>query len=154
MINLIPEKFRERVISRMRVAPVNVRALAQECNIRIVEDFIQGSGFLLKKAEGYIIYINSFEETERQNFTIAHELAHFFLHGRNLGHGEVLLRGSRDDYEFSEEREANSLAAEILMPYELIKTEAKRDDIHTIEDLANAFEVSLPAMKIRLNITK
>lgn len=152
MINLIPDEYRDRVINRMQTAPVDVRALAADFNIRIVEDFIQGSGFLLKKAEGYTIHINMFETNERQNFTIAHELAHFFLHGRLLSTGEVLTRGSRDDYEFSEEREANQLAAAILMPYELMKRAAERDDINTVEDLAAAFGVSVPAMNIRLDI--
>jgi Zn-dependent peptidase ImmA (M78 family) len=50
-----------------------------------------------------------------------------------------------------EEREANKLAADILMPYHLLNELTSRGmtDINT---LASTFQVSLPAMQIRLNI--
>jgi Zn-dependent peptidase ImmA (M78 family) len=51
----------------------------------------------------------------------------------------------------AEEAEANKLAAQILMPRDLIK-ELKRSGVKDVEGLADHLQVSVPAMKVRLGI--
>ena len=50
------------------------------------------------------------------------------------------------------EREANQLAADILMPRDLIESELRNRDTISIEDLARHFGVSKIAMAIRLDV--
>ncbi|KPX96568.1 hypothetical protein ALO61_200138 [Pseudomonas savastanoi pv. nerii] len=109
----------------------------------------------IRETEGRVtIKVNRHDVKERQRFTIAHEIAHFLLHRDRLANGitdDVLYRsGLTDDLE----RQANRLAADIIMPYNLIqialsslnslKTE---DKLKTISELA---QVSLAAVRIRL----
>ena len=152
MIALLPEQYSKIIHKYISHAPVDVHAIATDIGINIIEDFIQGSGFLIKEAGRYLIYINMTESHERKRFTIAHELSHFFLHASKLEEGQGVPMLNRNGYVHNEEREANHLAADILMPYELLKSRVKDADIQGVQDLAKAFGVSLSAMKIRLNI--
>ncbi len=108
----------------------------------------------------YIIRVNRHEARNRQRFTIAHELAHFLLHKNIIDSSpdgikdNVLYRsGEPEHIEF----EANRLAANIVMPMELVR-QALQVDFNgmvteaTIEALAARFQVSKAAMEIRFSI--
>ncbi|MFH3946356.1 ImmA/IrrE family metallo-endopeptidase, partial [Acinetobacter baumannii] len=96
---------------------------------------------------------------ERQRFTIAHELSHFFLHKAVI---DSSPEGIKDNvlYRSGEperiEYEANRLAADIVMPMPLVE-QVLRDEFNgvvteaTIESLAARFQVSKAAMEIRLS---
>lgn len=108
------------------------------------------SGLLDKDKK--IIYLNMDEAADRQNFTLAHELAHYFLgHKSNeygVYHRDSLYRESKPE----KEREADYFAAELLMPANLID-EIKEKYALTDSDaptLARLFGVSTMAMKRRL----
>lgn len=105
------------------------------------------------------------EPKVRQRFTLAHELGHFALHVRGTKNNifvdstKVMFRrkGSTPK-EYTQEKQANSFAAALLMPKVLIKQEINKlnknlsylnDDI-IIESLAAKFQVSEIAMTYRL----
>lgn len=103
---------------------------------------------------GFIIRVNRHEHKNRQRFTLAHELAHYFLHRNEIGNGiqdNVLYRSQLTD---KREAEANRLAADILMPWEIIEERLKQyknDDLEErVEKIAAELGVSTTALNIRL----
>ncbi|MCY4186154.1 MAG: ImmA/IrrE family metallo-endopeptidase [Rhodobacteraceae bacterium] len=99
----------------------------------------------------YSIYVNGNHHVHRRRFTIAHEISHFILHKNLIGDGitdDVLYRSGLSS---RVEAQANSLAADILMPWRLIR-EQLSGGIDNIEELAMKFRVSKSAMAIRLGV--
>jgi Zn-dependent peptidase ImmA (M78 family) len=96
----------------------------------------------------------------RQRFTIAHEVGHLLLHGRDDLHVDRDFRVHRRDDRSSQaidaqEIAANAFAAELLMPTVFMRAEVSGapvafDDDARVQDLARTFEVSVQAMVIRL----
>jgi Zn-dependent peptidase ImmA (M78 family) len=157
----IPPRIREIVEEFLQEYPVRLGALAGRLGvpIRVASMKTGVSGQISRDGSGYLIRINRNEARERQRFTIAHELAHYLLHREEIDRlpdgitDNVLYRSGAPE---AIEYEANRLAADLVMPMELIQ---KRliDDFSgivtdaTIEGLADAFEVSKSAMEIRLS---
>lgn len=142
--------------------PVKLGQIAKEfgVSVKVSSMNIGISGQIMRdEEEGYLIRVNRYEARERQRFTIAHELAHFFLHKSTI---DELPDGIKDNVLYRSgapertEYEANRLAADIVMPMHLVKEALKEkfqgiiDDI-TIENLAAQFQVSKAAMEIRLS---
>ena len=90
----------------------------------------------------------------RDNFTIAHELGHLFLHVnfREFTEGNdpvVFNRDTSDEYEYKYEWQANRFADAFLMPekeFRKIKSNTKTG----IYDMAEHFQVSVPTIINRL----
>jgi hypothetical protein len=104
---------------------------------------------------GHVIRINRHDPAKRQRFTVAHELAHFLLHSDQIGDGitdDVLYRSSLSD---KREAQANRLAADILMPDELVRQQVETAHEKGVGDLvlflADEFAVSEAAMRIKLD---
>jgi Zn-dependent peptidase ImmA (M78 family) len=144
----------------VRTAPVNVVALANELGVKVWESQnlpSDKSGKIFKDplnggSSGFSIVVNARESSTRKRFTVAHELAHFLLHRRQLERGQLVDDTMyRSDLTNAEEAEANKLAAEILMPRPLIK-ELVRSGLKDPESLAERLGVSIPAIKVRLGI--
>lgn len=106
------------------------------------------------------IWLDRFEcgkSRGRRRFTIAHECGHWVLHlGRGTGVGvycrpaDVVDRPSVDAAELAgREREANLFASELLMP-EILVTEQARETKGNMAALAERFDVSVPAMRVRV----
>lgn len=141
--------------------PVKLGKIAKELGVSIkVSSMSTGvSGQIMKEDGNYTIRVNRHEARERQRFTIAHELAHFFLHRTVIDSSpdgikdNVLYRsGEPERIEF----EANRLAADIVMPMSLVEKvlQEEFDGVvteRTIESLAARFQVSKAAMEIRLS---
>ncbi len=89
-----------------------------------------------------VICVNSMHSRERQRFTMAHELYHYY---RNLKDKNV-LRMSTSVSATVEERQANKFAALVLMPEDKVKTSRSR----SVRTMARAFRVSEEAMEIRV----
>ena len=119
--------------------------------------------FSIARGDKAIIGINSAHPNTRQRFSIAHEIGHLILHKKNLFVDKVVrldFRDSRSSLAIDkEEIEANVFAAELLMPRDFIEREIRRImskrkspplKERLIEELRNAFEVSLQAMEYRL----
>jgi predicted transcriptional regulator len=93
----------------------------------------------------------------RRRFTIAHECGHWALHldrGTSIGvccrPTDVIDRPALDIGQLAvREREANDFASELLMPEILVTNEA-RETKGNISALAERFDVSVPAMRLRL----
>lgn len=142
--------------------PVKLGGLARELGvggIRVSSMRTGVSGQITKENGEYFIRVNRNEARERQRFTIAHELAHFLLHKDVIDRSpdgitdNVLYRsGAPEQIEY----EANRLAADLVMPMDLIEQKLKDDfggvvTEATIESLAASFQVSKAAMEIRLS---
>lgn len=94
------------------------------------------------------IYVNRSDIPERQNFTVAHELGHYFLHLPDDKSDVITsFRGASD----KREREADMFAAELLMPTDLVLKEYYAKLYPTVRSLAKTFEVSQAAMRRKLD---
>jgi hypothetical protein len=93
----------------------------------------------------------------RRRFTVAHELGHWHLHHHGATHARGLYCRSDEvgggDAEIGAARaieaEANRFAAALLMPESLVRAEAARWKLN-VHVLAKRFQVSVPAMQLRL----
>lgn len=125
-------------------------------------DGISGAILYDTETDRYRILINSDEPEARRNFSLAHELGHYFLHQDKLkeqgengfvsalyGHDNVLLRKSITIESREVETEANAFAAELLMPQEKMMEVFESADF-TIEECARIFHVSVAAMAVRV----
>lgn len=159
------------VLSRYRITsgPVAVRQIAADMGIDIKLDKVDDnlSGFLYrdKKAGRTIIGVNSAHSTNRQNFTIAHELGHYLLHEGEVIHlDEERGAFTTINYRSAEsaktnndnEKEANLFAAELLMPEQLLRKELANKSYDLLEEdglkvLAKKFGVSSMALTFRLS---
>lgn len=144
--------------SFQRTAPVDVLGLAESLGVNVWEDDLSAdiSGKLFRDSEnggasGFSIVINSSEAPVRKRFTIAHEIAHYLLHRDQIKSGiedDALYRSKLSN---ALEAEANRLAADILMPFTLLRQLQKRG-IYDVYNLAERLQVSQHALKIRLGI--
>lgn len=149
------------VIQRFQqAAPVRVVSLAGAFGINVwnasMEDHISGkltrNDPKLSGVSGFAILVNNAHPRNRQRFTIAHEIGHFILHRKLLDDGDVVDDTFyRSRFPSRIETEANEAAAEILMPFNLIRIETDRGLV-TPEALAERFGVSEAAMRIRLGL--
>lgn len=125
----VSEKNFEAVMrAHQKAAPVKVGELASSLGLKVVISELPAgvSGKLTCEPKGsdqWVIRVNRHEHRNRQRFTIAHEIAHFVLHRTEID-GELTddtfyRSGLSEKREF----EANRLAAEILMPWHLIRAE-------------------------------
>lgn len=99
---------------------------------------------LLKESD----YRSLIERTNpRSKFTFWHEFGHFFLN-----HRRVIGRSTTTNHSYLEDSEwqANTFAAEITMPLDVIK----KENLWTTEQIATRFRVSTSAARIRLKALK
>ena len=154
----IPEVAAAILKKHQQSEPVKVGAIATDFGITVlVSDLplhISGVLFKDKESKRWTIRVNRHEHKHRQRYTIAHEIAHFVLHR------DAITDKVEDDTFYrsglSEQREfeANALAAEILMPWHLIRSLMQKNGItiDNVKQLADLLEVSEAAIKIRLGI--
>jgi hypothetical protein len=118
-------------------------------------------------AEEMIVWIDRGEVRRnpgRRRFTIAHEVGHLLLHVPLVHEG--FCDRAADIQEIEEdppasgppelrrrEREANLFARELLMPESLVNEQARATGFN-LPALADRFEVSVPAMRLRLRLLK
>lgn len=112
------------------------------------------SGYIERTNGSYRIVVNATHPETRQRFTAAHELGHYIYHRDLLGEGVGDNRAYRavgtkiDNPQIRpiHERQANSFAANVLMPrHRLVGV-----DEESTAALAARFHVSQEAMRIRL----
>ena len=146
--NKIIEKYHQQGV------PVDVLGIAKEMGLKVfaVKDWGQNlSGMIKLVGDEYHIYVNADHVETRQRFTIAHEIAHFVLHRPQIGNGivdDALYRSGQTNFV---EAEANSFAADILMPRKAVDVEWRNPD-STLQSMASDFRVSEQAMAIRLGV--
>ena len=154
--------------AEVRRHPVRVDRIAKAHGIRIRYEPLDDelSGMIFTKGNQTVIGVNAHHSPNRQRFTIAHELGHYFLHNDILRQGAhvdtVVTMLQRDQNAAlgttNIEIEANQFAAELLMPKHLIDDylnaeglgSAPISDDAVVQAVAKAFKVSMAAMAIRL----
>lgn len=112
------------------------------------------SGYIERQDGSYRIVVNSNHAPTRRRFTAAHELGHYIYHRDLLGEGVGDNRAYRTDgtdrpnpnIHAVHERQANSFAANVLMPRHRLSDVAGQ----STAALAQQFKVSPEAMRIRL----
>lgn len=142
--------------------PIDVEQITLNEGIRIRYELLEDtvSGMLVIRDGIPTIAVNAAHHRNRQRFTIAHELGHYFLHRAQSNvfidavyfRDETSAEGVRQ-----QEIAANTFAAELLMPEALMRETftnqpvADPDDTH-LRTVAERFEVSVQALTIRLAV--
>jgi Zn-dependent peptidase ImmA (M78 family) len=148
--------------------PYNPFSIAKKLGLEVSQDLdfdnINESGSIARKGDKISIWINPLDPEARQRFTLAHELGHYindFLSSNDskkiVDTPDTLYRNGNSN---SCETKANRFAAQLLMPKadiftkarELISSSPKKSMPGTefVEKMAEIFEVSKPAMLVRL----
>jgi len=145
------------IISR----PIQLETILQCYNIEHV-DLPAGAdifGALVRRNGRTIIAVNPNQHPNRQRFTIAHELGHFFRHPEEIMEYvdtdfRVLWRNTASSKGVDwKEVEANRFAAKLLMPEEMLKQDLQHFpyiDETVMQHLASIYKVSRIAMQFRL----
>ncbi len=137
--------------------PVPIDAIIRECGLALSYEPLPDavSGYIERQeGDGYKIVVNSTHARTRQRFTAAHELGHYIYHRDLLGEGVGDNRAYRTEgtdrpnanIRPMHERQANSFAANVLMPRHLITKLVNQPT----DELAVKFGVSVEAMRIRM----
>lgn len=149
----------KRIIEQhQQSAPIDITALVTDLGVSVYESYELPTGISGKicldpgadSESGYSITVNANEPYRRRRFTVAHECAHYLLHRAKIGDeltDDALYRSEK--LNTREEFEANNRAAELLMPGKLMNDYIRRG-ISGISHLAREFEVSEPAMRVRM----
>lgn len=138
-------------------APIDVRHIVQGLGITIKSGNLgeETSGLIYREKGSTVVGLNSTQSHQRQRFTLAHECGHFLLHReKDLWVDSQMMFRSSAQPKDHRELDANEFAAELLMPREMIM--AEQLDVESqpvpqiIDRLAKKYDVSIPAMTIRL----
>lgn len=131
---------------------IKLEKVAEYENIEVrYEDLPSAESGYFKAQDGKcVIGINKKHNVRRQRFTFAHELGHFYLHRGSQSNvvyeDEVFFRiENSSSIEFA----ANEFAARLLIPEERL-TEMINKGMTDLKELADFFDVSMPAMKYRV----
>lgn len=144
-------------LSYMRASPpTDLMGLAADLGIRIrYEPLGDLAGKIERIAAGtnqqqFIITLNSEHAENRQRFTLAHEIAHFIKHRKQLEAGDIVDNALyRSLLPEPMEWEANRYAAQLLMPLSAMQSLWK-EGLREPADYAKRMGVSEQAAEIRL----
>jgi Zn-dependent peptidase ImmA (M78 family) len=152
------------VLAKIKVPPVPLEQLVELVGAELRYEPFPGElcGMVHRQSNGKaLIGVNALHSSNRQRFTLAHELGHLLLHKDEALHVDenspIGFRNPRSSQAVdSDEIEANQFAAELLMPAALLTAEIAKISTKTgIEDavakLAEVFAVSEQAMTFRLS---
>jgi Zn-dependent peptidase ImmA (M78 family) len=151
------DKQVESFIRRLQIkVPVDIVGIAKVLGLQVYESHALPEGIagkIFRDREhggqgGYSIVVRGADPYVRKRFTVAHEIAHYLLH-KHLFYGDELVDNAlyRSQLSGKLEAQANALAADLLMPWHLLSPMIGNS---SSLDLAQQFEVSEQAMKIRL----
>ncbi|MES2724553.1 MAG: ImmA/IrrE family metallo-endopeptidase [Pseudomonadota bacterium] len=144
--------------------PVPVFEILDELGLGPDFDFLddQVSGWIERRPNGsYGVTVNALHAPVRQRFTAAHELGHYIYHRDLLGAGVGDTRAYRAEgtrlpnaaIQPVHERQANSFAANLLMPHRSINL-LRSQGVTEVAALAERLGVSRDAMRIRLGLPR
>lgn len=106
------------------------------------------SGKLEMKDGVWIMTVNTNHPEVRQRYTLGHELGHYLNHRKEVKQFSDTVY-FRNRQKSSMEYMADQFAARLLMP-EVEIQELINQGVKTVKDMASKFDVSLEAMKYRL----
>ena len=145
---------------------LDLDAVCAANNIELLEgrfEDVNQSGAIYKENKKWFIVVNEDHPINRKRFTIAHELGHFFAVDRGSVQAEVHFEDQNEvikDYSLMKraeeiedgayqiERQANMIAAAILMPDDMVRTLYNKN--LSLGELAEEFGVSEAAMDNKL----
>ena len=142
------------LIERLELKPpIDLYELCKIFNIEIVKADLKNAYayFRIRKGRKVIFLSNSIVGTEKEKFTIAHELGHYFLPNHLEKIDDMY---TRTDYMYKDERkkietEVDKFAAELIMPSKYINSELERISLRNfrqLQKLAQKYEVSLTSL--------
>lgn len=150
-----PEKLLRFAEPRGLVSiPLNVEKIADALGIGVEflsfpsdEEDLSGKLFHDVQSGKWRIHVNAQHHPNRQRYTIAHEIAHFFLHRhlQDVFEDKIFFRGGEAT---KEEYQANEFASALLMPESAFRREIKSGKVD-VEELAKFFQVSTLALRLR-----
>ncbi len=138
-------------------APVDIHTIARKVGVDLIEaQEMTADGYLGKQKDGtLVIRYRIGNSRPRNRFTIAHEVGHILLN--QVQKRNIVGENKRECTVHWEERAANRIAAELLMPepwfqMEFIRREyeGKRPSWAFIKELARQFRVSEDAVIYRV----
>jgi Zn-dependent peptidase ImmA (M78 family) len=148
---------------RIKEPPVPVDEIARKLGLEIESRKFadnEFSGILVREGDRAVVGVNASHAPTRQRFSIAHEIGHFLLHeGDRIfidRSYNVSLRNAESSLGTNiEEIEANTFAANLLVPEQFLRNDPDAMDIdledeHSIRRLARKYRVSPQAMTFRL----
>ncbi len=149
----------QRVLTDLRIRKpreIDVELIAAHHGIQVRHRLLHHEeGHLVRAGKRAIIVVDSRHKgSEKERFTIAHELGHFFRHA-NVDQVDLSLCTSKDLNDWYStsgfEPEANVFAAELLMPEFLFARRCDRNKpcLNDVRELADEFRTSLTATAIR-----
>ena len=151
-----PIEAAQELLSAMRATrpPIDVDAAASLCGVFVIRRRFSNdalSGFLYI-GQHRTIGVNALHTDARQRFTLGHELGHLVLGHHADFHIDLfspVSAGDPPEYDWRQERAANTFAANLLMPSGLIRHDRVEGN-QTLATLARKYRVSEEAMGIRL----
>lgn len=158
LLTTLPHNIQMKIKPYLNSRPVPLGKIAKTLGVQVFLSKLEPgiSGLIRKEGGKFVIKINMYEARSRQRFTLAHELAHFLLHQDILNKdGEIrdsimYRSGNSDKVEY----QANSLAAELIMPDNHIKSDLEylRNNCNeeTFDMIASKWEVSNQALRVKL----
>jgi Zn-dependent peptidase ImmA (M78 family) len=148
--------------------PVDVEKIAKLLNIIVVKRAYKDKGslsaMLVRNKNKVIIGINEEHNIQKQRFSIAHEIGHFFLHkGEELiidKNYSINFRHYKTNHKaYLQEKDANNFASRLLIPEEFLIRDLKAFEIDELtpkmfeeiaKNLQKKYNVSLISMRLRL----
>lgn len=116
--------------------PVSINDIVKALGLNVKEENLEGHGITRMYDDGHILTLYSRAASiERKRFTVAHELGHICLE-------HITLDGKSSQFSSkSQEIEANSFAAALLVPISDLRAFMKDKD-KTLEDIIKRYWVS------------
>lgn len=139
--------------------PVDCHEIAEGFGIKVHADDLdlEFEGALFIESDVSAIILNEkIREEGRRNFTLGHELGHFFLH-KNIKELRCTLAdltdfGTNQAHPINIEQEANRFAASLLMPSDDFRRSCRGQDLSVLHlsRLAERYQTSLTATAYRM----
>ncbi|QCQ94044.1 ImmA/IrrE family metallo-endopeptidase [Rhodococcus sp. SGAir0479] len=141
------------------VFPVDPIKVAGAMGIKVYSASLESDcfGMIIGAPDGSAdIYLDADQPLNRLRFTCAHEIGHYVDNTSKIDGTELAFVDRRSDAGRGTAPEvyANEFAGSLLMPADQISRELERNPSMTPMELAAKFEVSLDAMRYRLNLLK
>lgn len=135
------------------IPPIDIRRVARRLGVQSIEPRrIKSEGYLgVGPGGGLVVRYREDQPASRIRFTIAHELGHVLL-SRAQGAPITCRMHRAAEYDSAEERAANRIAAELLMPEGYVRGDIQGRNASwlLLRGLAHRFQVSETAMVLRI----
>ena len=151
-----------RVCCPDRALPIDSFDIAGRMGLQVKEISVKSNvagGLVKEKDTPPIIFVNKYDALNRQRFTVAHEIGHYYRHFMDRHEFEYMdyrdqLSSTGTD---AEEVYANQFAANLLMPEDMIRSAFETLEFFSADSsralkMAGIFGVSVDAMSIRLGV--